>query len=176
VLNSTTIEDADWTFKAISLAAPGGLGKEKNNDVAEPAKITLMQAMAMASERDTIALQYISYFELIENFAVLRYNTVLDFFLNRADAALGVYSALLSRYPDSHVVRKYGNQHNGWIKEQMTVVESALTTYARLDLIELLKQVDQAFKAKGINPGTTADLTVATLFRVFLEQLFSKQF
>jgi triphosphoribosyl-dephospho-CoA synthase len=106
----------------------------------------------------------------------LRYNTALNFFLNRADAALGVYSALLSRYPDSHVMRKYGDQHNGWIKEQMTVVDTALTTYARLDLIDLLKQVDQAFKAKGINPGTTADLTVATLFTVFLEQLFNEPF
>jgi triphosphoribosyl-dephospho-CoA synthase len=29
--------------------------------------------------------------------------------------------------------------------------------------MDLLRDVDQAFKSRGINPGTTADLTVACL-------------
>jgi triphosphoribosyl-dephospho-CoA synthase len=82
-----------------------------------------------------------------------------------------VYAAFLSRYADSHVVRKYGDQHNSWISEQMSVVEQALTTYARSDLIDLLHKVDQDFKAKSINPGTTADTTVATILVVLLNDL-----
>jgi triphosphoribosyl-dephospho-CoA synthase len=35
----------------------------------------------------------------------------------------------------------------------------------------MLHRLDQTFKAKRINPGTTADLTVATLLVVFLEKL-----
>jgi RimK family alpha-L-glutamate ligase len=174
VLENTTIDDADWAFKAISLAAPGGLGKAGKHDVSTKAEITLTQAMAMASDRDRIALQYANCYADILNFAVLRYNTVFDFFLNRDWAAVAVYTALLSRYPDSHVMRKYGNQHNGWISEQMLIVDHAVTHYARLDLINLLYKVDQDFKSKGINPGTTADLTVATMFVIFLEKLFNK--
>jgi triphosphoribosyl-dephospho-CoA synthase len=39
--------------------------------------------------------------------------------------------------------------------------------------LPLLFQIDQGFKSKGINPGTTADLTVATLFTVLLEDILS---
>jgi triphosphoribosyl-dephospho-CoA synthase len=36
----------------------------------------------------------------------------------------------------------------------------------------MLYRIDEAFKAKKINPGTTADITVATVLVVLLEQLF----
>jgi triphosphoribosyl-dephospho-CoA synthase len=38
----------------------------------------------------------------------------------------------------------------------------------------MLHRLDQTFKAKRINPGTTADLTVATLLVVFLEKLIEQ--
>jgi triphosphoribosyl-dephospho-CoA synthase len=68
-------------------------------------------------------------------------------------------------------MRKYGNQHNRWVSEQMSKVDSALKTCATPELIDLLHQVDKDFKAKGINPGTTADLTVATVLVIFLDEL-----
>jgi triphosphoribosyl-dephospho-CoA synthase len=34
-----------------------------------------------------------------------------------------------------------------------------------------LHEVDRKFKAKGINPGTTADLTVATVLIILMEAL-----
>lgn len=173
VLANTTITDADWVFKAISLAAPGGLGESEQQDVKEQATVTLTQAMEIASHRDRIALQYITEFKDIFDFAVLRYNEAFLFFLDRSWALVSVYAALLSRYSDSHVIRKHGNQHNSWVCEQMLAVDHALTNYAKLDLINLLYQVDQSFKSKCINPGTTADLTVATALVVFLNELFA---
>lgn len=173
VLANTTVTDAEWVFKAISLAAPGGLGDSEQQDVKEKATVTLRQAMELASHRDRIALQYVTGFKDVFDFAVLRYNAALNCFFNNEWAAVSVYTALLSHYPDSHVIRKYGDQHNDWITEQMLVVDHAFKTYAEPDLIDLLYTVDQNFKSKGINPGTTADLTVATILVIFLDELLA---
>lgn len=172
VLANTTVTDADWVFKAISLAAPGGLGDSEQQDVKEKATVTLYQAMELASHRDRIALQYVTGFKDVFDFAVLRYNDALNCFFDKCWAAVAVYAGLLSHYPDSHIMRKYGNQHNRWVSEQMSRIDSALKTYAKPDLIDLLYKVDQDFKAKSINPGTTADLTVATVLVIFLDELF----
>jgi|GEM_PF-3575812 len=40
-------------------------------------------------------------------------------------------------------------------------------------ILPLLYSVDQEFKAKGLNPGTMADMTVATVFTVFLEEVIN---
>ncbi|MSS76409.1 MAG: triphosphoribosyl-dephospho-CoA synthase, partial [Methyloglobulus sp.] len=56
VLAATTIKDADWVFKAIALAAPGGLGEADEQDVHNPATVTLTQAMQIAAGKDRIAL------------------------------------------------------------------------------------------------------------------------
>jgi len=40
-------------------------------------------------------------------------------------------------------------------------------------ILPLLYSVDQEFKAKALNPGTMADMTVATVFTVFLEEVIN---
>jgi triphosphoribosyl-dephospho-CoA synthase len=40
--------------------------------------------------------------------------------------------------------------------------------------LPLLYSMDQELKAKGVNPGTMADLTVATVLTVFLEDVLIK--
>ncbi|MGR9037321.1 MAG: triphosphoribosyl-dephospho-CoA synthase, partial [Gammaproteobacteria bacterium] len=55
VLADSTVEDADWVFKAITLAAPGGLGRSGEQDVRGKATATLLEAMKIASGRDRIA-------------------------------------------------------------------------------------------------------------------------
>ncbi|MGD0962127.1 MAG: triphosphoribosyl-dephospho-CoA synthase, partial [Methylomonas sp.] len=54
ILAATTVTDADWAFKAICLAAPGGLGDAGRHDVRQTASVTLTEAMAMASDKDRI--------------------------------------------------------------------------------------------------------------------------
>ena len=80
-------------------------------------------------------------------------------------ATLAVYLAFLAAFPDSHIVRKHGPA----VAEE--VRRSAQAFHARLQSAEdpahLLPDLlawDRALKEKAINPGTSADLTVATLF------------
>ncbi len=170
ILDNTTQKDAEWVFKAITLAAPGGLGNSEDQDVRDIPAVTLTQAMAIASEKDRIALQYVTNFTDIFNFSILCYNRSLLRFGDHIWAAVSVYTGLLSTYPDSHIERKHGKKHSGWVLEQMTTVDDALLNTNRPEqLVPMLHEVDRMFKAKGINPGTTADLTVATVLINFME-------
>lgn len=171
VLASTTISDANWVFKAISLASPGGLGTADNQDVSQQAAVTLTEAMRLASTKDRIALQYISDYENIFDFSLPIYYNYLDRWEDRNYwAVVGIYANLLCQYPDSHIERKYGDRYSGMVAEQMTLLKKALDQATHPEYIEpLLRDIDQQFKSKKINPGTTADLTVATVLTAFIE-------
>ncbi|KAF3981471.1 MAG: triphosphoribosyl-dephospho-CoA synthase [Methylococcales symbiont of Hymedesmia sp. n. MRB-2018] len=172
VLSNTTQADAEWVFKAITLASPGGLGDSKQEDVNEAPAVTLIEAMAIASEKDRIAFQYVSNYKDIFDFSILRYNTARVKYDDVVWAAVSVYTGLLAQFPDSHIERKYGNKYSGWILEQMIIVDDALANTDKPEqCVPLLHDVDRKFKDKGINPGTTADLTVATVFIHFVEAL-----
>lgn len=173
VLASTTVADADWVFKAISLAAPGGLGEAKEQDVASTPTITLTDAMAIASERDRIALQYITNFKDVFDFGVLRYNTGLSRWGKMDWATVAVYTGLLSRFADSHIERKYGNRYTELVASKISILDAELSDSSKPEHLEArISELDQEFKLKGINPGTTADLTVATLLAVSLTDYF----
>lgn len=172
VLDETTIADADWVFKAITLAAPGGLGSSDDQDVNEQASVTLLEAMKLASGKDRIALQYITDYEDIFNFSVLRYNAASSRLGDRFWAATSVYADMLSQFPDSHIERKYGNQYSEMIATKMAQLSEELSKTDNLEQIKpLVFCLDQELKSYGINPGTTADMIVATVLATFLEDL-----
>ncbi len=172
VLENTTLQDAEWAFKAITLAAPGGLGKSEQQDVNQAPEVTLLEAMQIASPKDRIALQYTNGFKDIFDFSVLQYNRAFVLSGESSWSALSVFAELLAKFPDSHIERKFGSQYSEWIAAEMATLCEALNNAGTLDeLVPMLHRLDQTFKAKRINPGTTADLTVATLLVVFLEKL-----
>ncbi|MEQ1545432.1 triphosphoribosyl-dephospho-CoA synthase [Methyloglobulus sp.] len=171
VLASTNIADANWVFKAISLAAPGGLGNSDEQDVHNPATVTLVQAMQIASSRDRIALQYVSDYKDIFDFAVLRYNARLGQWSDKSWATVFVYAELLSQCPDSHIERKHGNKYTEWIATRMRqFLEEFGQTTDPTQLKQALFCLDTEFKSIGVNPGTTADMTVATVLSVLIEE------
>lgn len=170
ILENTSVEDADWVFKAIDLAAPGGLGEVKDQDVRKKPVVTLTQAMEIAGNKDRIAMQFSSNYKDIFEFAVLRYNAAFVKFDDQAWAAAAVFTGLLSRFPDSHIERKFGDKYSGWVLKQITTVDDALLNTTNPEqLLPMLHEVDRQFKAKDINPGTTADLTVATVLISLME-------
>lgn len=174
VLSATTVDDADWVFKAITLASPGGLGDADTQDVRAKATITLTEAMGLASSKDRVALQYLTVYKDIFDFAYLTYYNSMDKWGSKSWAAVAVYAGLLSQFPDSHIERKYGNQYSATIADTMGRLSKILNETGNPEhLMPLLYEIDQDLKSRGINPGTTADMTVATVFTVFLEELIS---
>jgi triphosphoribosyl-dephospho-CoA synthase len=173
VLKNTTRLDADWAYKAIRLASPGGLGKVEAQDVHAVPSVNLLEAMEIAAGRDRIAWQYANSYTDVFDLAIPRYDKGMSIWGDEAWAALGVFTALLKTYPDSHVERKFGALFNQAIADKMALVEQALSVADRPEkTLGLLREMDAEFKSAGINPGTTADLTVACLFAVRLAKWF----
>ena len=169
VLNNTTQSDAEWVFKAIRLAAPGGLGQVEDQDVNATPTVTLRQAMQLVSHKDRIALQYITNFKDVFDFGVLRYNEGFDRWGKKDWATVLVYTGLLSHYPDSHIERKYGDRYTALVAARMLSLHATLINSSKPELLQaLFADVDKEFKLKKINPGTMADITVATLLAVSL--------
>jgi len=157
------LEQTAWVYRAIRLAAPGGLGKSARHDVHETPKAPLLTAMHDASRRDCIARQYAN--DYADLFSLDRSA------LTQARARWGVeahamselFIAFLADFPDSHVQRKHGAATAEGVRQmarqcQYEVRHSPSWESARKPLEEL----DRRLKASGINPGTSADLCVAT--------------
>ncbi len=171
VLDNTSITDAEWVFKAIRLAAPGGLGEAARQDVNQAAEVDLRQAMALAGDRDRIAYQYAYKYKDIFEFSILEYNRAFVLSDDSGWAALAVYCEMLARFPDSHIERKYGKQYTDWVQSQILPLCDDIRQAHKLEQVwSKLQSIDKALKAKKINPGTTADMTVATVLAVSLRE------
>jgi triphosphoribosyl-dephospho-CoA synthase len=165
VLEALDIQDAELAFRAIARAAPAGLGRAERHDVTETASVSLKDAMAEASSRDRIARQYVSDFEDIFERGEPVLTAALASGAEPKWATLAVYLEFLSAFPDSHIARKHG------IATAEDVCRAASRYHQRMRSLEkpavLLADLlawDALLKEQGINPGTSADLTVATLF------------
>jgi triphosphoribosyl-dephospho-CoA synthase len=172
VLAATTRDDAEWVYRAIRLAAPGGLGEAPEQDVRQAPEVTLQQAMALAERRDRVAWQYVHGYSDIFDFAVPVYHTELSRWGDDEWATVGLFAALLRWIPDSHIERKFGVRFTPMVADRMKLVSQTLSTADHPEqTMELLRDIDNEFKSAGINPGTTADLTVTTLLAVKLDTL-----
>lgn len=172
VLANTTQADAAWAFKAITMANPAGLGNADSQDVGASPTTNLTEAMAIAKNRDSIARQYATNYKDIFTTGVLGYNRGFACYGDCTWAAVVVFIGFLSEFPDSHIQRKHGNKYSSWILEQITTIADALADgCTTLQLVELLQHTDKLFKGRNINPGSTADLTVATVFIILISAL-----
>ena len=170
ILKETTVADAEWVYRAIRRAQPAGLGSAPEQDVREAPKVTLLEAMRLAESRDRIAYQYSRSFVDVLELAIPSYHTALARWNHEEWAAVAVFVGLLKRIPDSHIERKFGTGYSRKVVCRMAAIEDALSdSDTPHHAVGLLRAVDAEFKACGINPGTTADLTVACLLVARLE-------
>ncbi|MBM3394209.1 MAG: triphosphoribosyl-dephospho-CoA synthase [Betaproteobacteria bacterium] len=168
VLAGLTVTDAKAAFEAICLAAPGGLGESSAHDVRRPPSIGLREAMAAAADRDTIARQYAGDFDDIRHWGLDRLRSWLDRGTLPVHAMTLLYLAWLCRVPDTHVARKHGLV----VATQLTDEAGAMVGGWGQDHYPgdaALLAWDGSLKRRGINPGSTADLCVATWFALYLE-------
>jgi triphosphoribosyl-dephospho-CoA synthase len=160
--------DAELAFKAIARANPGGLGAAPAHDVTEPARVTLLEAMRAAAGRDRIARQYASHFEDIFGLGLSRLHEARRLTRDKELATLRVYIGFLCAFPDSHVVRKHGAAVGDRLVEDARSFLSSVSLSSREQAFAAALRFDAALKSQGLNPGTSADLTVATLFADYI--------
>jgi triphosphoribosyl-dephospho-CoA synthase len=165
VLQDLDVDDADLAFRSIVRAAPAGLGHSAQHDVFNPATVSLLQAMSEAANRDMVARQYATDFADIFDHALPLFESAIHRWGDAKWATLATFLGFLSAFPDSHILRKLG-------AETAHCVQGAALKFARMlqaaerpdQALPALLTWDAALKEKAINPGTSADLTVTTLF------------
>jgi triphosphoribosyl-dephospho-CoA synthase len=162
-IGATSIEDAEACFAAIRLANPAGLGESELHDVHAPAGCTLLQAMQQAADRDLIAAQYANNFiQVFDGLAC--YQKALAKWQRPAWAATAVHLHYMAHFLDSHIVRKYGETIANLVQNEAREHElEFLKVFNPKNYQAELLIFDAALKKRGLNPGTSADLTVATL-------------
>ena len=177
VLAALDVNDAVLAYQAIRVADPGGLGQVERYDVAAVPTTTLIEAMREARERDLIARQYVTDYRDIFDAGLPAARRSLERWGSREWAAVAVYLEFLSRLPDSHVVRKHGREIAAAVSREAGLFVQALGRASDpAQEMPALEEFDRQLKAKSINPGTSADMTVATLVAMDLEDSLERRF
>jgi triphosphoribosyl-dephospho-CoA synthase len=169
VLRALALADARAAYRAIGLAQPGGLGRAPEQDVHDAPTVGLREAMALAAHRDRIAWQYLhdypDVFELgLPAFLGARAAAAAQGLGPQAAAARALQATFLefvAALPDSHIVRKQGDAVAQCVIGEAEHWRARARRGACLDDDPAFARWDEDLKARGINPGTSADLCVA---------------
>jgi triphosphoribosyl-dephospho-CoA synthase len=163
VLADTTVADAAEVYAAIRLARPGGLGSAPAEDVAGSPAVTLTQAMALAADRDSVAREYSTGFAATFEIGAPAVRDGRRRGLRWPDVTVYAYLALLAALPDTLIARKLGRAEAERISRRAAEVRRGGPRELSAFDAELRDQRNTR------NPGTTADLTCASIFAVILE-------
>jgi triphosphoribosyl-dephospho-CoA synthase len=164
VLYESSKEDAQQTYNAIQLANPAGLGRVSAHDVNEVAECSLLEAMQACASKDFIGQQYANNFSEIFEVGLPCYQEAFLRWQRPAWATTALYLYWLSHYPDSHITRKYGIDVASQVKIEATSHFNSLIALDNpKEYLPQLLAFDYSLKSRAINPGTSADLTVAVL-------------
>jgi len=165
VLATLTVEDARAAYRAIRLAEPGGLGTKPEHAVASDPDITLLEAMRAAEGHDRIAWNYangfVDIFELGLKWragSTARWGDV-------PWVTTYVYLGFLAHIPDTLIERKLGTHVASEVLDEARPIEASFSqSHSPSEMAGPLASFDASLKERGLNPRTSADLTVATLF------------
>jgi triphosphoribosyl-dephospho-CoA synthase len=163
-LSALNAEDARSVFAAVAMANPGGLGERERHDVRRAPRISLRLAMRLAAGRDRIAAAYGNDFADIFEYGLDVLASARRGFSAEPAAVSALYLGFLGEFPDSHIARKFGRITAMEVKREAASVRGDFYNCAPDERLPLLMAFDASLKERSLNPGTSADFTVATLF------------
>ncbi|MFQ5889776.1 MAG: triphosphoribosyl-dephospho-CoA synthase [Gemmatimonadota bacterium] len=171
LLRRLNVDDAVEAYHAIRAAAPGGLDTVAEQDIRGTPTISLREAMALAADRDSIASEYVSDFEITFERCAPALREARCTGLGWPDAVVQAYLRVLADIPDTLIARKFGRA------EAEEVSRAARAAVERGGILTeegraLVAALDRELRREGHarNPGTTADLIAAGLFVVLWEE------
>lgn len=170
ILKNLTVQDARLAYQAIRLAQPGGMGKLEKGDISQEPDMTLLQAMELVRERDSIAREYVTGFEITFEIGYPALRQTWEAHKDPRSAIVQAYLTILSKVPDTLIGRKRGLELARQVSRRAQEVLDAGSIFS-----EEGRQAIAAFDLElrdanhSLNPGTTADLTAAAAFLVLME-------
>jgi triphosphoribosyl-dephospho-CoA synthase len=171
LLENLTTQDARLAYRAIRLARPGGLGESGEADIVQEPDITLLQAMQLAKDRDSIAREYATGFEI--TFAT-GYPALKQAWGAQNDprrAIVHTYLTILASVPDTLIGRKRGTELARQVSGRAQEILDAggiFSAEGRQAIAAFDLELRDA--SHSLNPGTTADITTAAVFLVLMEK------
>jgi triphosphoribosyl-dephospho-CoA synthase len=169
VLAKLDVEDAAAVFEAIVLAQPAGLGETAEHDVRQPATVTLFEAMRTAEHRDRIAWNYTHGFADVFEIGIPAFRHAHARWSDWLWATAAVHFAFMAAFHDTHIAREHGSAAAEAARRAAARIQPRLSAAENpASLMEEILELDRKLKEQGHNPGTSADLTVATVFAVRL--------
>ncbi len=180
----SSVNDSIDLYDAICFSGMSGLGEEdldvrddKSKTELKRRNINLEQLMKLSASRDTIASELASGLEIVFEVGVPTLERFHAMTKDLDASIIQTYLILLSRFPDSLIIRKKGRavaeKVSGKAKDVLEA--GGVITGVGLDAI---KEFDKYLRSDGnkLNPGTTADLIAATLYvsLMYSEEEFRK--
>lgn len=171
VLRALGVDDARAVHAAIRLVNPGGLGHAEAQDVRDEPTQTLRETMALAANRDSIAREYTSDYDLTFRLAVPALQRLRAAGETWSTATLEAFLQVLAAVPDTLIARKQGLQASRDVSARAGEVLAAGAAGSQ-ERRQATEAFDQALRRPGnpLNPGTTADLVAGALFVAMLEE------
>ncbi|MDA9718773.1 triphosphoribosyl-dephospho-CoA synthase [Betaproteobacteria bacterium] len=168
-------------YDAIVHANPGGLGADREMDV-RLTNVKIIDAMRQAKDKDFIAKQYFTgFFEILKQ-PVLQENFRRQWInkerpinpCSRQSLTSLIYFYWLTNIRDSHIQRKFGLRVAEFVRKKTIKIfqdqinfENVLNKLnngkMNLPNRSRIRQFDEFLKVRGLNPGTSADITVCSL-------------
>ncbi len=174
IMADTTPEDAVNLYKAINLAEAGGMGEQKDLDVGSEEsqkellerEITMFDVLEISSEWDQLAKELTTSMPAIFEVGYPNYKKLKEKY-GYNYACVGTFLKLLSVFPDTLISRKIGVEKAKVFSEKAKEILNnnvLLTTQG----ISYLEKLDEELNELKLNPGTTADLTAASIMVAIL--------
>lgn len=164
-LQALDLDDARAAYRAIATAHPGGLGTAPDQDVALEPSVDLRTAMGLAADRDLIARQYANGYAEVFELGLGVFAVGVDSPpMSIAQRVQRVYLTWLAVHPDAHIARKQGAATARQVSAEAAHWRDQLAIDPQVADGAGFAAWDESLKARGLNPGTSADLTVCTLF------------
>lgn len=176
LMANTSVDDACDLYDAINIADAGGMGDQDEYDVAsDNAKKelrdnnqTMYDVLKISAPWDMLAREMTSDMPAVFE---LGYPTYHELKKEKSpnDACVLTFLTILSQVPDTLISRKYGSDEA--IKISM-MTRDLLKLRDADDFAVRLKEFDDYLFKNDYNPGTTADLTAASIFVSYLKSNF----
>tara|TARA_B100000579_G_scaffold126324_1_gene101914 strand:+ start:1216 stop:2061 length:846 start_codon:yes stop_codon:yes gene_type:complete len=167
VIDNIDAKQTQKIYKAINIASAGGMGEKSEFDLKKSKKInfTFFEAMKYASSYDYIAFQYSTYFDNIINNLAPCWRKYFKKMNSDENATTALFMEFISNNPDSLIARKHGVDKAIEVSDRFVDLSKEYNESENPNkLNNKLLLLDSELKIQGLNPGTTADVVVASIF------------
>lgn len=176
LMSNTSVDDACDLYDAINIADAGGMGDQEEYDVAsDSAKQELMDnnqtmydVLKISAPWDMLAREMTGDMPAVFEIGYPTYHELKEE-KSQNDACVLTFLTILSQVPDTLISRKYGSDEA--LKISM-MTRDLLKLKDESDFKDRLKEFDDYLFENKYNPGTTADLTAASIFVSYLKSNF----